>query len=110
MRLKGNRPSPSEVHVNGNEESTQVETASIRRRKRAPITALESALVQDAKTKYHRLGDSNNRNVFSHSVEAGTPRSGRQLDLVLVRALPSWLVDSQLLVVSSHCQIRAPPL
>ena len=61
-------------------------------------------------TKYHRLGDFNNRNLFLTALEAGSPRSKCQQVWFLLRAVreesvPSispWLVDGLLLPVSSH--------
>ena len=74
----------------GNEESVREEAVSVsmQRRKSAPTTAEVNVLDRSGYiTKYHRLSDLNNRNVFLTVLDAGSLRSGRQLDQILVRAL-----------------------
>ena len=57
--------------------------------------------------KYHELGSSNSRNLFSPSVESGSPRlRGQKAWFPL--SLSPWLVDGDLLAVASRSLFSAP--
>lgn len=57
--------------------------------------------------KYHELGSSNSRNLFSPSVESGSPRLRGQKAWVPLSLSP-WLVDGDLLAVASCSLFSAP--